>query len=204
MKYKVSLLPEKNRKRILGKKKAEKGRGIVNIVMLVLLAALFICVICNAYAGSKLSEIEAKNAQYEQQVAALQQYRDINNTLQSKIKLKGDIQVNEPSLYNFVARLGNVDNPGVSITNLSCIDWKTSRLCTLTGTAISRDAFTAYLEAVSAIQGVSNATCTSYTVAVSEGEAEATFSISISCDGGAAPIVVETTAAETEDTTVAE
>lgn len=201
MKYKVSLLPEKNRKRILGKKKAQKGRGIANIVMLMLLAGVLIVLLCKVYADSKLSEIESQNAQYEQQVAALHQYRDINNTLQAKIKLIEAIQVDEPSLYNFVAKLGNVDNPGISVTNISCVDWKTSRVCTLTGTAISRDAFTAYLESVSAVQGVKNATCTSYTVAVVDGEAEATFSISITCDGGAAPIVVETT---TEATTEAE
>lgn len=201
MKYKVSLLPEKNRKRIIGKKKAEKGRGIANIVMLVLLAAVFITVVGKIYADSKLSEIEAKNAQYEQQVAALQQYRDINNTLQAKIKLIGDIQVDEPSLYNFVAKLGNVDNPGISVTKIDCVDWKTSRVCTLTGTAISRDAFTSYLESVSEIKGVSNATCTSYTVTVVEGSAQATFSIAITCEGGAAPIVTETA---TEATTEAE
>ena len=107
MKYKVSLLPEKNRKRILGKKKAEKGRGIANIVMLVLLATLFIVVMGKVVADNKLKEIESMNTKYEQQINALNQYREINNTLQNKINLIEAIQVNEPSLYNFVARLGN-------------------------------------------------------------------------------------------------
>lgn len=201
MKYKVSLLPEKNRKRIIGKKKAEKGRGIANIAMLVLLAAVLIALLGKVYADSKLTEIQAKNAEYEQKVSALQQYRDINNTLQAKIQLIEDIQVNEPQLYNFVAKLGNVVRPGISVTNISCVDWKTSRVCTLTGTAISRDAFNAYLQAVTELEGVKNATCTSYTVAVTDGEAVATFSITITCEGGSVPVVAETT---TEATTAAE
>lgn len=205
MKYKVSLLPEKNRKRIIGKKKAEKGRGVINIVMLTLLAAVLITVVCKVYADRKLAEIEAMGAKYEQQVNALQQYRDINNTLQSKLNLIENIQIDEPSLCNFMAMLGNIDNPGITVTSINCTDWKTSRLCTLTGKAISRDAFTAYLDSVAAIEGVTSATCTSYTVTITEGEAAADFSVSITCEGGAAPIVEETTAAETttEETTEA-
>lgn len=202
MKYKVSLLPEKNRKRIIGKKKAEKGRGIANVVMLVLLAVLFIVILGKVYADSKLSEIESKNAKYEQQINALNQYREINDTLQNKINLIEAIQVNEPSLYNFVARLGNVVHPGISVTKIDCVDWKTSRVCTLTGTAISRDAFTEYLDLVSAIKGVQSASCTSYTVTVVEGEAQATFSLTIACEGGSA--VIPSTEATTEATTAAE
>lgn len=201
MKYKVSLLPEKNRKRIIGKKKAEKGRGIANIAMLVLLAAVLIALLGKVYADTKLAEIQAKNAEYEQKVSALQQYRNINNTLQAKITLIEDIQVNEPQLYNFVARLGNVVRPGISVTNISCVDWKTSRVCTLTGKAISRDAFNTYLQAVTELEGVKSASCTSYTVDVTDGEAVATFSITITCEGGSAPVVTETT---TEATTAAE
>ena len=201
MKYKVSLLPERNRKRIIGKKKAEKGRGIANVAVLVLLAAVLIALIGKAFADAKLSEIQAKNAEYEQKVSALQQYRDINTTLQAKLQLIENIQVNEPQLYNFVARIGNTVRPGVSVTNISCVDWKTSRVCTLTGTAISRVAFNEYLKAVSELEGVKSASCTSYTVNVEDGEAVANFSLTITCEGGSAPVATETT---TEATTEAE
>ncbi len=201
MKYKVSLLPERNRKRIIGKKKAEKGRSITNVVMLILLASLLITVIGKVYADSKLSEIQTKNAEYEQKVAALHQYREINNTLQTKLELIEKIQIEEPSLYNFVASLGNIDNPGVSVTNLTCADWKTSRICTLTGTALSREAFMTFLEAIQKMNGVKSADCTSYTVSVVGGEAQAQFSISIACEGGVA-IVVPSTEPVTAETTV--
>ncbi|MBR0535047.1 MAG: hypothetical protein IIX14_01580 [Clostridia bacterium] len=195
MKYRVSLLPERNRKRIIGKKKAEKGRGVANVVMLVLLAALLVTIVGKVAADAKLSEIQAKNSEYEQKVSALQQYRDINNNLQSKLKLINDIQVNEPQLYNFVARIGNVNRPGISVTKMDCVEWKTTRLCTLTGTATSRTAFTEYMSELENMQGVKSAVCTSYTVSVTDGEPVATFVVAITCEGGAAPIVEETTAA---------
>ena len=202
MKYRVSLLPEKNRKRIIGKKKAEKGRGIANVVMLVLLASLFLTVIGKIYADSKLTEIQAKNAEYENKVSALQQYREINNTLQTKLQLIEKIQIDEPSLYNFVASLGNISNPGVSVTDINCIDWKSARNCTITGTAISREAFMAFLTSVQGMKGVDKADCTSYTVSVIDGQAQAEFSISIICKGGAAVVVPSTDVSAPETTVV--
>ena len=199
MKYKVSLLPERNRKRIIGKKKAEKGRGVANVVMLVLLAALLITVIGKIYADSKLSEIQAENQKYAQQVSALQKYRDINTNLQAKVKLIEDIQIEEPSLYNFIARLGNVVHPGITVDKVDCVEWKTARTCTVSGVAISRDAFTEYFNTVSAIKGVQSVTCTSYTMSVNNGEAQALFVITLSCEGGAAPIIAETTTAATTE-----
>ncbi len=74
MKYRVSLLPEKNRKRIIGKKKAEKGRSVVNVVILVLLATVLITLICKVIADSQLAKVQSKNTEYEQRVSALQQY----------------------------------------------------------------------------------------------------------------------------------
>ncbi len=201
MKYKVSLLPEKNRKRILGKKKAEKGKGIVNVVLLMLLAVTLITLLCKGYADSKLAKIQAKNSEYEQKVSALQQYRDINNSLQAKLTLIENVQVNEPSLYNFVALLGNVSRPGISVENIEMLDWKTSRICNIIGKADSREAFNVYLEKLKNIEGVKSADCTSYIIEVVEGKPQATFAIAIACDGGAAPITTapaETTSAETE------
>ena len=196
MKYKVSLLPEKNRKRIIGKRKAEKGRGIANVVMLVLLAVAFIAICGKIYADSKLEKIQAMNAEYEQKVTALQEYRNINTALNNKIQLIEKIQVNEPALYNFLASFSNVDHAGVSVTNISCVDWKT---------ATSRDAFNVYLNKLNEIEGVKNVACTSYTVTVvNGGEMEAQFSVTITCEGGVAVVVPETTTAATEETTLAE
>ncbi len=201
MKYKVSLLPEKNRKRIIGKKKAEKGKGIVNVVMLVLLGIMLITVVCKVVADAKLTEIQAKNTQYEQKVSALQQYRDINNSLQSKLKLIENIQIDEPSLYNFLAKLGNVKRPGISIENIEMLDWKTVRTCNITGSAISREAFNMYLEKLEGLESVKSAVCTTYTMESSGNSTTATFVIAITCDGGAAPV---TTTAESAETTEAD
>ncbi len=202
MKYRVSLLPEKNRKRLVGKKKAEKGRGIANIVLLVLLAAVLISVLGKVYADSRLNEIKSMNAAYEQKVSQLHQYREISNTLQNKIQLIENIQVNEPQLYNFIANVGNIVHPGISVTNIACTDWRTSRICTITGTSTSRAAFVTYLEELEGIENVTSATCTAYTVSLTNGEPVATFSITITCSGGAAIVsqapAETTTAAATE------
>ncbi len=200
MKYRVSLLPEKNRKRIIGKKKAEKGRGIANVFLLVLLGALFITIIGKGVADAKLKELQEKNAECEQKVSALQHYRDINTALQNKLKLIEDIQVDEPSLYNFVTRLGNASRPGISISTLDCVDWKVSRICNITGKAVSRDAFTTYFESLKELKGVSNVQCTSYTTQLVDGELKADFAITITCSGGAvAPAPVTEAATETTE-----
>ncbi len=201
MKYKVSLLPEKNRKRIIGKKKAEKGKSVVNVFMLVLLGIMLITVICKVIADSKLTEIQAQNAQYEQKVSDLQKYRDINNSLQSKLKLIENVQVDEPSLYNFLAKIGNMKHPGISIENIEMLDWKTTRTCNITGSAISREAFNMYLEKLEKTDGVKSAVCTTYTMESSGNSTTASFAIAITCEGGAAPV---TTAAQSTETTAAD
>ncbi len=200
MKYRVSLLPEKNRKRVVGKKKAEKGRGIINVVMLVLLAAVLITLIGKIVADTKLKEIKTMNAAVEQQVAQLQQYREINTNLQNKVQLIQNIQVKEPQLYNFIATLGNLEHPGVSVDNISCVDWKTSRVCTITGTSTSRECFKAYLATLEGLENVTSATCVTYTVTLTDGVPSAAFAISVTCGGGSA--VVATTQ-PTETTTAA-
>ena len=53
MKYKVSLLPVKNKKRIIGKKKAEKAKSVSLVILLLLLANVFILLICNTVAENK-------------------------------------------------------------------------------------------------------------------------------------------------------
>ncbi len=197
MKYKVSLLPEKNRKRLLGKKKAVKAKGIAMIALLVLLANVLVLTLCFTFAQAQKSEIVALNAEYEQKVTALQKYRDINTTLQNKISLIKSIQVDEPSLYNFLAILGNIDHPGVSINTIDCTDWKTSRNCVITGNAQSRESFNVFMEKLEGNESFKSASCSSYVVTVVEGKPSAEFSVTITCDGGSAPVVTEATTAET-------
>ncbi len=204
MKYKVSLLPEKNRKRILGKRKAEKGRGIANIVMLILLAGVLLSLCGKILADVTLEEIQDKNSECQNEVALLQEYRSINTALQTKLQLIEKIKISEPSLYNFLAKISNVEHAGVTITNLTCEDWKTTRVCTITGTSMSREAFNDFLTAINEIEGVSKADCTSYVATIVDGrDFENQFSITITCSGGAAPIVSETAATTTADTTAA-
>ncbi len=202
MKYKVSLLPEKNRKRILGKKKAVKAKGVAMIALLVLLGNVLILTLCFTFAQAQKSKIVALNTEYEQKVSALQKYRDINTNLQNKIALIKSIQVDEPSLYNFLAILGNIDHPGVTINNLDCTNWKTSRNCVITGNAQSRESFNVFMEKLEGVEEFSSASCSSYVVTIVEGKPSAEFSVTIACSGGAAPITTEATTAES--TTAAE
>lgn len=192
MKYKVSLLPVKNKKRIIGKKKAEKAKSVSLVILLLLLANVFILLICNTVAENKKAEIVALNHEYEQKVAALQQYRDINTNLQNKIALIKSIQVNEPSLANFLAILGNIDHPGVSVTTIDCSAWNAGRVCTITGTATSRAVFNNYLETLQGEKSFSGVSCSSYVANLENGKLVANFTINITCAGGAAPVVAAT------------
>ncbi len=214
MKYKVSLLPEKNRKRILGKKKAVKAKSIALVILLVLLANVLVLTICFTFAQTQKSKIVALNNEYEQKVSALQKYRDINTNLQNKINLIKSIQVDEPSLYNFLAHLGNTDHTGITLNTIDCTDWKSSRNCNITGTAQSRELFNEFLKELEENKNFKSVSCTSYVVSVVEGKATAEFSITITCDGGSAPTTAPaetnadgtpvTTEATTAETTVAE
>ncbi len=197
MKYKVSLLPEKNRKRILGKKKAVRAKSFATTILLVLLANVLILTLCFTFAQAQKSKIVSLNTEYEQKVSALQQYRDINTNLQNKIALIKSIQVEEPSLYNFLAILGNMEHPGVTFNTLDCTDWKSSRNCVISGNAQSRETFNIFMEKLEGNESISSVACTSYVVTVVEGKPSAEFSITITCSGGAAPITTEATTAET-------
>ncbi len=206
MKYKVSLLPEKNRKRINSKKKAEKVKVIALVSLLMMLALIVIVLGGKLVADKELSNVKAMNAEYEQKVQGLQHYREISDTLQKKVQLIKDIQVEEPSLYNFIALISNIEHTDVSLTAIECSEWKTSRVCILTGTCQSRQSFNDYVEKLKAVEGVNpeSVMCTAYAVGYTEGKAVAEFSISLTCTGGTAPIVVETEAestAETDETT---
>ena len=125
MKYKVSLLPEVNRKRLNSKKKIEKIKIYALIVLVVLLAFLAVVLGTKFYADKTLKEEKGRNNEMAQKVNELEQYREINANLQQKINLINSIQVKEPQLYNFVAKLSNLEHPGVSVDSIdTAIYWR--------------------------------------------------------------------------------
>ncbi len=213
MKYKVSLLPERNRKRINSKKKAEKVKVVSLVALMIVFSLLLVVLASKFFVDKKLAEAKRANAEYEQKVEGLKQYREINNTLQAKVELIGKIQVEEPALYNFLALISNVEHTDVSVTSIDCVEWKTARICTLTGTVKSRVAYLEYIDKLNEIEGVESATSSSYVPTIVDGEATYDFTIVVKCTGGAAIIETEasTEAGETtaegeaaEETTIAE
>ena len=191
MKYRVSLLPEQSRKRLDGKKKLEKIKAYALVVLMILALFLGVVVGTNFYAESKLKEARKLDNEYAQKVEELEQFREINATLQEKVKLIESIQVNEPQLVNFVAKISNLKCPGITITALDCTEWKTIRNCTLSGTCDNREQYLKFEEALGTIEGISSVACVTYNASPVEG-ALVEFSINITCSGGAAA-VVETT-----------
>lgn len=192
MKYRVSLLPAQNRKRLDGRKKLEKIQ-ILALVILVILA-LFLVVVSGTrlYANKKLNEEQALDNEYAQRVAELEQFREINADLQEKVQLIQNIQVEEPMLVNFLGKVANLKCPGISITNIECNDWKTSRNCVLTGNCDNRAQYLAFEKAISEMEGVSSASCGSYVHNIG---GFVDFTVVITCEGGAA--IVTTTEATT-------
>lgn len=201
MKYKVSLLPEPKRKRLINKKKLEKIRAFSLVVLVVLAFFTFVVMFTSLYAEKKLAEARRLDNECAQQVAELEQFREINANLQNKVQLIESIQVEEPQLVNFVAKISNLKHPGISITNIECTDWKTTRNCVLIGTCDNRSQYLAFEEALKEIEGVSAVACASYTQGVGE-TAIVQFTVNVTCTGGAAAFV-ETTVAST-DTTASE
>lgn len=200
MKYRVSLLPEVNRKRLNSKKKIERIKIYALIVLVVLLAFLAVVLGTKFYADKTLKEAKILNNEMAQKVNELEQYREINANLQQKINLINSIQVKEPQLYNFVATLSNLEHPGVSIDTIECTDWKTTRNCILSGTCTTREAYLSFEQAVSEIEGVSVVACSAYEAGVGKDDGLSKFTISISCAGGAAvPTTKATTTASTTE-----
>ncbi len=202
MKYRVSLLPEYNRKRLNNKKKLEKIKVLALAVLMVLLVLMLVVIGMRMFAEKKLDEAQALNNEYAQKVAELEQFRAINANLQQKVQLIESIQVDEPALANFLATISNLNNAGISIDTIDCMDWKTSRSCTITGKANSREQYLDFENTLKGIEGVSTVVCTSYTSGAGTTDGLATFTVTITCSGGAA--VVTTTEATTEATTAAE
>ena len=119
MKYRVSLLPEYNRKRLNNKKKLEKIKILALAVLMVLLVLMLVVIGMRMFAEKKLDEAQALNNEYSQKVAELEQFRAINANLQQKVQLIESIQIDEPALANFLATISNLNNAGISIFQCS-------------------------------------------------------------------------------------
>jgi Tfp pilus assembly protein PilN len=201
VKYRVSLLPEYNRKRLNNKKKLEKIKILALTVLMVLLVLMLVVIGMRMFANKKLREAQALNNEYAQKVAELEQFRTINANLQQKVQLIESIQVDEPALANFLATISNLDHAGISLDTIDCLDWKTARTCVITGKANSREQYLGFESELKNTEGVTSVVCTSYTSGAGTTDGLATFTVSITCSGGA---VVTTTEATTEATTAAE
>lgn len=189
MKYRVSLLPEQSRKRLIGKKKLEKIKLYSLVVLIVLAVFTFVVMFTSLYADKKLAEARQLNKEYSDKVAELEQFRAINANLQNKVQLIESIQVNEPQLVNFIAEVSNLKHPGISIDSIECSDWKVTRNCVLAGTCDNREQYLAFEEALKGIEGVSAVACASYTQGATDG---VQFTINVTCTGGAAPFTTTT------------
>lgn len=204
MKYKVSLLPESRKKQINARNSIKKITSVSLICLAVLGAFLAVVFAVNLYANSQLKEAEKLDNQCLAEIEKLSSYRDIHSALQQKVNLFDKIQVKEPQLYNFIVEWSNINHPGVSIDSIECTNWKTDRLCTIVGSCDSRDEYLAYEKALSKITGVVSVSCVSYKTNVGGDETDpATFTISVSVEGGV-QVVETTTAAITEATTTAQ
>ncbi len=193
VKYRVSLLPEQKRKRIEGRKKIEKIQVFALAVLVVLALFLIVVSITNVYADKQLAKERALDNAYAQKVAELEQFRTINATLQEKVKLIEDIQVEEPQLVNFIAKISNLETPGISINSIECTDWKVSRNCVLVGTCDNREQYLTFEKSLGEMEEISAVACASYVQNVG---ARVQFTINITCVGG--KVIVETTQAPAE------
>lgn len=202
MKYKVSLLPESRKKQINAQNTIKKATTIFVMVLAVLVAFLAVVFGVNLYANNQLKEAQELDNECLAEIEKLSSYRDIHAALQDRVNLFDKIQVKEPQLYEFLLAWSQIVHPGVSVESIECTDWKTSRLCTITGSCDNRTQYLAYEEELKKLDGVSSVSCVNYTNNVGGEENDpATFTISISVSGG----VVETTApAATEATTAAQ
>lgn len=203
VKYRVSLLPEQSRKRLNSKKKLEKIRINALITLCVLAVFTFVVMFTTGFAKKQLDKAKKLDSECAQEVAQLEQFREINANLQNKVKLIESIQVQEPMLVNFVASVSNLKSPGISIESFECTDWKVSRVCNITGTCDNREQYLLFEEAVGKLEGVSGVACVSYTQGTAE-TGNVLFTISVTCSGGSAPLETappETTAAATEEAT---
>ena len=204
MKYRVSLLPEQNRKRLNGKRKLEKIKLFSLVALVVLAVFTFVVMFTSLYADKKLAEARKLDNEYAHKVAELEQFREINANLQDKVKLIESIQIEEPQLVNFVAKIANLKTPGVSISSIECKDWKITRQCTLIGECDTREQYLAFEKSLQEIEGVSAVVCTAYEQGVGDGPV-VKFTVNLTCIGGVAVTQASTEAVtgDTAETTAA-
>lgn len=205
MKYRVSLLPENVRKHIEGRKKLEKIQVFALVILIILAVFLMVVTGTRMYADKKLNEARILDNEYAQKVAELEQFREINANLQQKVQLIESIQVEEPMLVNFLAKIANLKAPGISINNIECTDWKTTRTCVLIGTCDNREQYLAFEKTLGEMEDITNVTCVNYTAGVEE---SVQFTINLTCKGGSAAVVAtdavtDAAASAVEDTTAA-
>ena len=184
MKYKVSLLPEARKKRIVGKQKVEKYRTIVVSLLMVLVSLFAMVLLVKIYSDVKLSRLIDNNEAYKQKVETLSKYRTISDELDGKMKLIESIQVEEPYLHQFVVEIGNISQPGISVTGIECTDWKVARQCIINGTCNSRAEFLKYKQAIEKSEYVDIVTEVEFVSGVGTDDGLCTFSLQINAKGG--------------------
>ena len=204
MKYKVSLLPESRKKQINARETIRKIKAVSFSILAVLLAFGVVVGIVFAFATKQLKEVQVLDQQCLTEIEKLSSYRDIHAALKERIALFEKIQVKDPQLYKFVYDWSKINHPGVNVNTIECTNWKTDRLCTITGSCDSRSQYLAYEEALRKIEGVTSVTCVTYQPnIVSNEDSVATFTISVAVSGGVT--IVETPVdVTTEPTTAAQ
>ncbi len=202
MKYKVSLLPESRKKQINARETIRKIKAVSFSILAVLLAFGVVVGIVFAFATKQLKEVQVLDQQCLTEIEKLSSYRDIHAALKERIALFEKIQVKDPQLYKFVYDWSKINHPGVSVNTIECTNWKTDRLCTISGSCDSRSQYLAYEEALRKIEGVTSVTCVSYQPnIVSSEDSVATFTISVAVSGGVT--IVETPVDVTTEATTA-
>jgi hypothetical protein len=202
VKYKVSLLPESRKKQINARETIRKIKAVSFSILAVLLAFGVVVGIVFAFATKQLKEVQVLDQQCLTEIEKLSSYRDIHAALKERIALFEKIQVKDPQLYKFIYDWSKINHPGVSVNTIECTNWKTDRLCTISGSCDSRSQYLAYEEALRKIEGVTSVTCVSYQPnIVSSEDSVATFTISVAVSGGVT--IVETPVDVTTEATTA-
>ncbi|MBR2876495.1 MAG: hypothetical protein IKC01_05095, partial [Clostridia bacterium] len=159
MKYKVSLLPESRKKQINARKTIGKIKSVSFSILAVLIAFYAVVIAVFVYTNKKLEDVKVLDQECIAEIEKLSSYRDIHAALQERINLFEKIQVNDPMLYKFIYDWSRIDHPGVSLSSIECTNWKTDRLCVITGTCDTRQQYLDYEKALSKIEGVTSVSC---------------------------------------------
>jgi hypothetical protein len=184
VKYKVSLLPESRKKQINARKSISKIKSASFSVLAVLVAFYAVVIAVFVYTNKKLDDVKVLDQQCIAEIEQLSSYREIHAALQERINLFEKIQVNDPMLYKFIYDWSRIDHPGVSVTSIECTDWKSTRVCVITGTCDTRQQYLDYEKSLSKIEGVTSVSCVTYTPNIGAEDTPASFSLSISVSGG--------------------